>query len=73
MKLLLALQERPLTVSELIAQTQLEQTAASHCLRKLEQNKLVTVTREGKFRRYALNTITTKPLLAVMRKHMEAQ
>jgi DNA-binding transcriptional ArsR family regulator len=56
------------TVSEIVEQTGIEQSAASHALKNLEQCGLVTVTPEGKHRRYAL-TNTALTLLALVETH----
>jgi DNA-binding transcriptional ArsR family regulator len=73
MRILHALQQKPLTVSGVIEKTGLEQTCVSHCLRKLEEGRFVTVKREGKYRIYSVNKATVDPLLKLIDQHSEAQ
>jgi len=50
------LQKGPKSVSQLVSETQLEQSCVSHSLRKLEENGLVTTHKKGKFHIYERNT-----------------
>lgn len=65
-----ALRSGPKNVGQIVEATGLEQTCASHCLRKLERNGFVTVRREGKYRIYALERKTIEPLMALIHAHI---
>jgi DNA-binding transcriptional ArsR family regulator len=67
------LRHGPKSVSDILEQTGLEQTAVSHSLRRLEEAGFVTVERKGRFRIYRLNAAIMEPLLKLTDKHMEAQ
>lgn len=64
------LRKAPKSVSEIIEETGLEQTAISHSLRKLEETGFVNVQRRGKFRIYTINRKTIEPLLILIDKHI---
>jgi len=71
LRIINALRKGPKNVSQLIEATGLEQSCASHCLRKLEEHGFVTVTRDGKFRVYELNHATIEPLMELIDKHTQ--
>jgi DNA-binding transcriptional ArsR family regulator len=68
--LLNALLEKPKTVSEIITETGIEQTAASHGLKRLHEAGMITMKPKGKFRVYALNEKTIAPLLTLIDTHV---
>jgi DNA-binding transcriptional ArsR family regulator len=70
MRIVGSLREQSRSVSEIIAETGLEQTCVSHCLRKLTDGNFVTVRRDGKRRIYSLHKNMT-PLLALIERHVE--
>ncbi len=57
-------------VSEIMQELKMDQTAASHDLRRLRDCGFVIYEREGKFRYYKLNEETIKPLMGLIEKHM---
>ena len=65
MRLLATMEKGPRTVSQLIQDTGLEQTAVSHNLKKLQSGSLVSSTAQGKYRVYEL-TQTAKQLLQAL-------
>ena len=69
LRIINTLRTGPKNVSKIIAETGLEQSCASHCLRKLEAGGFVRVKRQGKFRVYDLNHTTIEPLMALIDKH----
>jgi len=58
-------------VGEICQTTGFEQTMVSHNLRVLEQHGMVFMEKDGKFRYYAVNKKTIKPLLEFIDAHME--
>ena len=66
-----ALTQGPKNVSEIITITQLEQTAISHALKRLERSGFVTMKKEGRFRIYEINHDTIEPLLKIIDKHTQ--
>lgn len=58
------------SASRIAAALKLEQSLASHHLRRLEVCGFVKAVRKGKERRYALNRVTVGPLLALMDRHI---
>jgi len=56
-------------VTDIAKETGLEQTAASHALKQLEERGFVTATRSGKYRVYTLDKKTIKPLFAMIDTH----
>jgi DNA-binding transcriptional ArsR family regulator len=63
------LEEKPMSVNELVGALNQEQSMVSHNLRPLVECKLVHVRREGKNRVYRLNTETITPLLSTVERH----
>ena len=57
-------------VSQLKQLLKMEQTAVSHDLARLKQCGFVNVSVKGKFRYYALNEKTIKPLMSLIDQHM---
>ncbi|MDP3734158.1 MAG: metalloregulator ArsR/SmtB family transcription factor [Nanoarchaeota archaeon] len=58
-------------VSEICQVTGFEQTMVSHNLKVLEYHGMVFREKNGKFRYYAVNKKTIKPLLEFIDTHME--
>ena len=58
-------------VGEICQATGFEQTMVSHNLKVLECHGMVFMKKEGKFRNYAVNKKTIKPLLEFIDSHME--
>jgi len=64
------LRKKPLTVSEMCDKTGFEQSRVSHNLKCLEHCGFVTVTPEGNFRKYELDTETIVPIVDLFEKHI---
>ncbi|MBI2141997.1 winged helix-turn-helix transcriptional regulator [Candidatus Woesearchaeota archaeon] len=65
-----ALQRKPLNVKEIMLKTGLNQSTLSHNIRRLEKCGFVSAKRNGKYRIYALNRETIKPLMKLINKHI---
>lgn len=65
------LREKPLNVTEICKMTGFEQSLVSHNLKMLEYHGMVFKEQQGKFRYYAVNEKTIKPLLGLIDAHME--
>jgi DNA-binding transcriptional ArsR family regulator len=61
----------PLSVGEITAQLEMEQSAVSHQLRILREHSLVTSVRDGKRRVYALYDDAVSDLLFAGLRHIE--
>jgi ArsR family transcriptional regulator, zinc-responsive transcriptional repressor len=72
MLILSVLRKGECNVTSITKETKLEQTAVSHALRKLEEQRLVRAKRDGKYRVYSINKKTTEQLLGVIDRHLEA-
>lgn len=70
MKILVALADGPLSVSELVDKIGEEQSNVSHHLSQMAHCSLVDVKREGKKRIYSLNEKTVKPMLEMAQEHV---
>jgi DNA-binding transcriptional ArsR family regulator len=71
LRLLWALVEAERTVEELAAAVSMEQSAVSHQLRMLRQQRLVAVRRDGRHAHYRLHDHHLPELLVAMRHHHE--
>ena len=69
-KIILALADKPLSVSELVKKINEEQSNISHHLQQMSHCNLVQVKKEGKKRIYALNEKTVKPILKMAQEHV---
>ena len=69
MDIVLALLEKPMSVTELHNSLGVEQSKVSHALRILLLCRIVEVKQEGKSRIYTLNKATIVPLLKLVEKH----
>lgn len=58
------------SVSEMIEQLNIEQTALSHDLARLRKCGFVKVETDGKYRYYSLNQKTISPLMKLIDEHM---
>lgn len=65
------LNERPMSVTELVEALKQEQSMISHNLRPLTRCKFVTRKREGKNNIYYLNHETMDPILMAVENHAE--
>ncbi len=70
-KLLLALKEKDMSVSDLIKKLNMNQTTISHNLKRLQICGFVKVKQNGKFRIYSITKETIKPLIELIEKHMK--
>ena len=58
-------------VTTLVNKLPYDQSTISHSLRRLEECGFVTVKKEGRERKYTLNTTTIKPLFELMQEHID--
>lgn len=70
LKIINLLRKGKKNVSEICNELKMDQTAASHDLSRLKQHGFVKSEVEGKFRYYALNEETIKPLMDIIEMHM---
>lgn len=70
LKIINLLRQSKKNVSEIMRDLQMDQTSVSHDLNRLKQCGFVNVEAQGKFRYYALNEDTIKPLMEIIEKHM---
>ncbi len=70
-RILYALMNGPLCVSDLASELEMNQSAVSHQLKILKQNKLVKNTREGKSILYELADEHVKDILEIGQEHIE--
>ena len=66
------LQHGPANVSAISEQTGQEQSAVSHNLKKLLACNILTMSKNGRERVYALNAETIQPILDLVAKHVES-
>jgi DNA-binding transcriptional ArsR family regulator len=71
LRLLWSLLNGERTVEQLVADVEMEQSAVSHQLRQLRQQRLVAVRREGRHAYYRLHDHHLPDLLMAMRHHQE--
>lgn len=69
-RILYALMDGPLCVSDLSSELEMNQSAVSHQLKILKQNKLVKNTREGKSIHYELADEHVKDILEIGQEHI---
>ncbi len=70
-RILYALMDGPLCVSDLAFELEMNQSAVSHQLKILKQNKLVKNNREGKSILYELADEHVKDILEIGQEHIE--
>lgn len=68
--LITLLRGRGMGVCELAKMAGMEQSAASHCLRKMHSCNIVTFEKKGRERIYSLNGATVLPLLKLVDRHV---
>lgn len=71
MKIVQALKEKPMSVTELTEALGEEQSKVSHNLKSLSQCHIVEVEQKGKRRIYSLNKETMVPLLQLAENHVK--
>ncbi|MBT4334657.1 winged helix-turn-helix transcriptional regulator [archaeon] len=69
--IILALKDKPLSVSQIMEETKMEQSRISHNLPCLVKTGFITVEQIGKQRIYSLNKDTIVPILNAVEKHMK--
>lgn len=70
-ELMLLLLKRPMTVTELVEKSHMEQSTVSHHLKRLRLCTFVRVQARGKQRIYSVNEETAGPLFRLMNKHVK--
>ncbi|MBU0467089.1 MAG: metalloregulator ArsR/SmtB family transcription factor [Nanoarchaeota archaeon] len=70
LKIINLLRKGKKNVSEIVEEFGMDQTAVSHNLARLRECGFITLETEGKYRYYALNGKTIKPLMEIIEKHM---
>ena len=70
-KILFTLKNKAMSVNELAAFLDEEQSKISHNLKKLTQCRFVDVEKKGKQRIYSINKDTVLPLLKLVEKHVK--
>jgi DNA-binding transcriptional ArsR family regulator len=58
------------TVGSISQALKVEQSAVSHCMKRLLDCHFVEVERQGKERLYRVNTVTIKPLFRLIDQHV---
>jgi DNA-binding transcriptional ArsR family regulator len=65
------LMQKPMSVNELAASLEQEQSMVSHNLKPLLECNLIVVKRQGKKRIYMVNEETIRPIFAIVQNHAE--
>jgi len=68
-EVILSLQKKEKSVTELVKELGFEQSKVSHALSSLRCCKIVDVKKKGKQRIYSLNKDTIVPILGIIDKH----
>lgn len=68
-EIMLHLMKGPLNVTQIIKKTGLQQTAASHHLRRLRRCRFVEVKENGREREYSVNKKTIGPFFDLLDEH----
>lgn len=71
MELMLMLMKKPMTVTELVEGSGMQQSTVSHHLKRLKLCQFVKNKINGKERIYSVNEETMQPLFRLMNKHVE--
>ena len=71
LNIILALENKPLSVNEITEKIKCEQSKISHNLSKLLQCHILDVKQKGKQRIYSLNSETVVPILKIVKKHVK--
>jgi len=69
LKIIAALEEKPMNVNDLTRELKAEQSKVSHALALLRCCSIVTAKKDGKERIYSLNKETILPMLRLIDKH----
>lgn len=69
--IILALENKPLSVNEITEIVKGEQSKISHNLSKLLQCHILNVKQKGKQRVYSLNSETVIPMLKIVKSHIK--
>lgn len=69
-KIIEALENKPMCVNDLCEELDEEQSKVSHNLKKLTECHFLMVKKEGKKRIYSLNKETLTPLLKIVKTHV---
>lgn len=70
-EVMLLLMKKPMTVTELMGKTGMEQSTLSHHLKRLKLCQFVQNKANGKERIYSVNEETMEPLFRLMEKHVK--
>lgn len=70
LNIILFLKEGPLSVTDIVKKTGMEQSKVSHNLTRLTKCNILKVEQQGKKRIYSLNKKTVVPLLNIVKKHI---
>ena len=71
LKILNAIRNKPLNLTQIAKVTTIEQTLISHHIKILEHHGMVFLEKKGKFKYYTLNQETIQPLLWLIDAHMK--
>ena len=71
LNIILALENKPLSVNEITKKIKGEQSRISHNLSKLLQCHILDVKQKGKQRIYSLNSETVIPILKIVKRHIK--
>ena len=71
LRILNLLREKSMNVGEIGGKLEIEQSIASHNLRRLKSCGFVETNVKGRYRYYRLNEKTIKPILSLIDKHMD--
>ena len=71
-KIIYSLYTKDKYVSEIVKDTNEEQSKISHSLKVLSDCNIVFSKKEGNFRKYSLNKETIKPLVKLLEKHAKS-
>jgi len=69
--IILSLQKKPLTVTQISDALKQEQSKISHNLAKLSSCRILHVQKKGRERIYSLNKETVLPILELVKKHVK--
>jgi DNA-binding transcriptional ArsR family regulator len=70
-EIIMALRDGPMSVTEIARKVGDEQSAVSHNLGKMAGCHILSVKRDGKQRIYSLNEDTVRPMLDIVRSHVQ--
>ncbi len=70
LRIINALRERELNVTEISKSAGMNQTTASHNLKRLLESGFVNARQQGQHRYYALNNKTIRPLMDLIDRHI---